>query len=48
MAVNPNSIKMFLSNGLNTLLIKDNLVFSNDPKNLPKTPSDCPILCKQV
>ena len=43
-AVNPNGIKMLLANGLNTFRIKANPVFSNGPKSLPKTPSDCPIL----
>ena len=55
--VNPNGIKTPLAfqvlnglsfsvlNGLTTFFIKDNLVFSNGPKSLPKNPLDCPILC---
>ena len=37
-AVNPNGIKTLLANGLSTFPIKDNPVFSNDNKSLPKTP----------
>ena len=44
-AVYPNSIKTLLANGLSTVLIKDNPVFSNGPKSLPKNPPDYPILC---
>ena len=44
-AVNVNGIKMLLANGLSTFPIKDNPVFSNGPKSLPKNPPDCPILC---
>ena len=44
-AVNPNGIKTLLVNGLSTFPIKDNPVFSNCPKSLPKNPPDCPILC---
>ena len=43
-AVNPNGIKTFLANGLRTFFIKDNPVFSNGPKSLPKNLPDCPIL----
>ena len=43
-AVNHNGIKTFLANDLSTFPIKDNLVFSNGPKNLSKNPPDCPIL----
>ena len=43
-AVNPNGIKTLLANGLGTFPIKDNQVFSNGPKSLPKNPPDCPIL----
>ena len=35
-AVNPNSIKRLLANGLGTFPIKGNPVFSNGPKSLPK------------
>ena len=44
-AVNPNGTKTLLANGSGTFLIKGNPVFSNGPKNLPKNPLDCPILC---
>ena len=47
-AVNPNGIKTFLANGFSTFLIKGNLVFDNDPKSLPKSPPNCPILCNWV
>ena len=47
-SVNPNGIKMLLANVVSTFFIKDNLVFINDPKILPKNPLDCPILCKWV
>ena len=43
-AVNPNGIKRLLANCLSTFPIKDNPVFSNGPKSLPKNPSDWPIL----
>ena len=45
-AVNPNSIKTLLSNGLTTFPIKGKPAFSNGLKVLPKNPPDCPILCK--
>ena len=35
---------MLLANGLSTFPIKDNPVFSNGPKGLPKNPPVCPIL----
>ena len=35
-AVNPNGIKTLLANGLSTFFIKENPVFSNGPKCLPK------------
>ena len=44
-AVNPNGIKTLLANGLSTVLIKGNPIFSNGRKSLPKNPSDFPILC---
>ena len=37
-AVNPNGIKTLLANGLSTFPIKDNPIFSNGTKSLPKTP----------
>ena len=42
--VNPNGIKAILTNGLSTFPIKDNPVFSNGAKSLPKNPPDCTIL----
>ena len=42
---NPNGIKTLLANSLSTFFIKDNPVFSNDVKNLPKKPPNCTILC---
>ena len=36
---------MLLANGLSTFPIKDNPVFRNGPKSLPKSTPDCPILC---
>ena len=47
-AVNPDGIKTLLANSLSTFPTKGNPVFSNDPKSLPKNPSDCPILCNRV
>ena len=44
-AVNPNSIKTLLANVLSTFFIKDKLVFSDGPRNLPKNRLDCLILC---
>ena len=41
-------LKRLLANGLSTFPIKGNPVFSNGPKNLPKNPPDCPILCNWV
>ena len=35
-AANPNCIKTLLSNGFITFSIKDNPVFNNGPKSLPK------------
>ena len=43
-AVNPNGIKTLLANDLKTCFIKDKLLFSNGPKDLPKNPPDCRIL----
>ena len=44
-AVNPNSSKTVLANGLSTSSIKCNQSFSNVSKSLPKNPPDSPILC---
>ena len=44
-AVKPNDIKTLSANGLNTFRIKDNPVFHNVPKSLPKNPPDFHILC---
>ena len=44
-AVNPNGIKMLLADGLSTFPVKDNPVFSNGPKSLPRNPPHSPILC---
>ena len=43
-AVNPKAIKTLLANGLITIFIKDNPVFSNGPSNLPRNLPDCIIL----
>ena len=40
-AVKSKGIKTLLANGLITFDIKGNPVFSNEPSNLPKNPSDC-------
>ena len=37
-----------LANGLSTDSIKDNPVFINDPKSLPRNPRHCPVLCNWV
>ena len=47
-AVNPNGIKTLLAKGLSTFFIKGKPVFSNGPKDLPKSLSDCPIICNWV
>ena len=44
-AANPNGIKVLLANGLSTFPIKCSPVFSNGPKNLPKTTEFLIILC---
>ena len=44
-AINPNGFKMLLVNGFSTHHIKDNPVFSNGPKSLPKNLPSCPVLC---
>ena len=43
-ALNPNGIKTLLANGLSAFPIKDNPVYINGPKGLPKNHPDCPIL----
>ena len=43
-AVNPKGIKKFLANGLITVFISGNPVFSNGPTNLPRNPPDCTTL----
>ena len=40
-AVNPKGIETLLANGLITLFISGNPVFSNGPSNLPRNPPDC-------
>ena len=42
--VNPKGIKTLLANGLITLFISSNPVFSNEPKSLPRNPPDYIIL----
>ena len=42
-AVNPNSIKTLLANGLHTSFIIGKPVFSNGPKSLSKNSLDCPV-----
>ena len=44
-AVNRNSIKTLLANGLSKFPINGNPVSSNGSKSLPENPPDCPILC---
>ena len=39
-AVNPNGIKILSGNGFITFPIKDNPVFNNSPKSLPKNHPD--------
>ena len=46
--VNPNGIKSLLSTFSNTFPIKNNAVFSNVYKSLPRNPPDYPILCSWV
>ena len=43
-AVNPNGIKTLLTNGLITIFISGNPVFSNGPRSLPRNPPDRIIL----
>ena len=40
-AVNTKGIKTLLANGLINFFISGNLVFSNEPSNLPKNHPDC-------
>ena len=46
--VNPNGIKMFLSNGLSTFFIDSNPTFNNGPRSVPRNSRDCTILDKLV
>ena len=46
--VNPNGIKMFLSNGLGTFFIDSNPTFINGPRSVPRNSRDCTILDKLV
>ena len=39
---------MLLTNGLSTFFIKDNRVFTNSFKSLPKNPPGCPTLCNRI
>ena len=41
-------MKTLLANDLSTFSIKDNPVFDNVPKGLPKNPPDCTIVCNWV
>ena len=43
-ALNPNSIKTVLANGLSSFHFKGNPFFSNALKSQRKNPPDCPIL----
>ena len=47
-AVNPNGIRTILANVFSTFFNKGNQFFSNGPKNLPKNPPGCPILCNWI
>ena len=47
-AGNPNWMKTILADSLCTFPIKDNPVFSNGPKSLPKNHPDYSILCNWV
>ena len=42
--VNPIGVKKLLANGLITFFINGNLVFSSEPRSLPRIPSECIIL----
>ena len=46
--VNSNGVKILLDNALIILFIKDNRVFSNGPKGIPKNPPSCSILWNWV
>ena len=46
--VTPNGIKMVLANGLSSFFINGKPVFSDGPKSLPRSPSDCNILDRWV
>ena len=43
-AINPYGIKTLLANGLMTLFINGEPVFSNEPKSPPKNPPNCIML----
>ena len=43
-----NRVKTFLAKGLSAFLVKDNPVFRNGPKFLPKNPPNCRILSNRV
>ena len=47
-AVNPDSIKTLLTNGLSTFFIKGNALFGNGAKLLSKKHPDCPVWCNWV
>ena len=40
----PNGVKTLLADGFSICFFKGDLVFSNDPKIVPKNAPDCPIL----
>ena len=42
--VSPKGIKTILANGLITIFIKCNPVYSNGPRSLPRNPLDCTTL----
>ena len=47
--VDPNGVQSLSANGLSTVPIKGNQVFSNGPTSLPENPPDyLPILCNWV
>ena len=46
--VNTNGIKMLLAKGLSKFPVKGHPVFIKDPKRLPKSNPDFPILCNCV
>ena len=46
--VDPKGIETLLANGLITLFINGNLIFSSGPGRLPRNSSDCNILDNRV